>query len=83
LLGATLAIPAAATPPAEPRVEQSLLDDALKFLDALRRFLDDPPIFSAPEITRDGDIILRRQPGGQAAPERPAPTARKDESVRL
>jgi hypothetical protein len=47
---------------AEPRAEETLVHSALKLLEAFRRFIEDMPSFSPPEMTKDGDIILRRQP---------------------
>jgi hypothetical protein len=62
--------PAQAADPAQPRprtepgprIEEELVDGARKLFDTLRRLLDEVPVYSLPELTENGDIILRRQP---------------------
>ncbi len=71
---------AAAAQP-QPRVEDTLIDSTLKLLEAFRRFVEEMPTFAPPEVTRAGDIILRRQP-----PEKtpvPRPEGKRDEAIRL
>ncbi|MBM3601352.1 MAG: hypothetical protein FJX35_24415 [Alphaproteobacteria bacterium] len=53
-----------AQPPTRPapRSEDVLVDSARKLLEALRRFMEDFPVYALPELTENGDIILRRLP---------------------
>ena len=70
---------AAAQP--EPRVDDTPIDSALKLLEAFRRFVEEMPSFSPPEVTKDGDIILRRQPPEKAPATKPE--GKQGEAIRL
>jgi len=41
-------------------------------MNALQRFVADIPMYEAPEITPDGDIIIRKRRDAPKAPKRPA-----------
>ena len=73
------ALTAAAQP--EPRVEETLIDSALKLLEAFRRFVEEMPSFAPPEVTKEGDIILRRQPPDKAPT--PKPESKQEEAIRV
>lgn len=56
------------------------LDELNRFLDQLEGLLEGLPRYEMPQITEDGDIILRRRQdpegeSGEAPPERPGPSA--------
>lgn len=83
-LAATLAFAhptVAASAQPEPRVEDTLIDSALRLLEAFRRFVEEMPSFAPPEVTKDGDIILRRQPPDKAPT--PKPESKQGEAIRL
>jgi hypothetical protein len=54
--------------PAEPAPPPSLIpeppdivrESARRFLESVRRLIDQMPVFEAPRITPEGDIIIRR-----------------------
>ncbi|MEQ8967744.1 MAG: hypothetical protein RID91_18155 [Azospirillaceae bacterium] len=65
-------------PPAEDAPPGAPLDELNRFLDQLEGLLEGLPRYEMPEITEDGDIILRRRAdpegeSGEGAPEPPGP----------
>jgi len=58
--------PALADPPLPGADAPSVLDitkeSTRRFLESVRRLTDRSPIYESPQITRDGDIVIRRVP---------------------
>jgi hypothetical protein len=80
-----LALPAAAADPETQETPSELMSDAMaKMVQALELFVKSIPQYEKPEITEDGDIIIRRkrpdaEPGAPDTPHRlPDPEAPED-----
>jgi hypothetical protein len=59
---AALALPAAAAEPEDKETPSELMTDAMsKMVRALELFIQAIPQYEKPEITEDGDIIIRRK----------------------
>lgn len=68
-LSAVLAIAPATAMAAESDVERLAREGAEKFVEALEILIERMPRYELPEITDDGDIIIRRRDPDTAPPQ--------------
>ncbi|HET8727530.1 MAG TPA: hypothetical protein VFO41_08485 [Alphaproteobacteria bacterium] len=69
-LGAALATPPVAAQQNEPTDPGEALDELGRILDELGRMIDSMPRYELPEVTEDGDIIIRRKDRREREEER-------------
>lgn len=74
--------PALAEQPAPPTPPDIMRETARRVLDGIRRLVDQMPMFEAPRVTPEGDIILKRlrppAPDGEEAKVPPPETGGVD-----
>lgn len=85
LAAALLAAPAAAEEPQKQPGAVELLDEAArKVYEALKLMLLAIPQYDAPEITPEGDIVIRRiRPPADGKPEKPVERPAEPERTRI